>query len=120
MAKAGNFDNKRALKRHYLIYYLRVMDRKSGTVLGHLVDVNEQGIMLMCDSPIQVGSEYSMRLRWRDNSGHLVVTDFDGACRWCHPDVNPDFFGAGFTISLTDTETVAAVRHLITELGMPN
>lgn len=120
MAKSDNHDNKRDLKRHYLIYYLRVFNRDNGEVLGHLVDITPKGIMIMRDSPLEVGVNYKLRLRWRNSAGKLQLADFEGVCRWCRPDVNPDFYGAGFAISTASEEHVEAIRGLILDLGMPD
>ena len=112
--------NKRDMKRHYLIYYLRVFNRVNGEVLGHLVDITPKGIMIMRDSPIEVGLNYSLRIRWRNSAGKLQLADFDGVCRWCRPDVNPDFYGAGFAITSASPEHVEAIQSLIRDLGMPD
>lgn len=119
MGKSDDVANKRNLKRHYLIYYLRVFNRVTGEVLGHLVDITTKGIMLMRDSPIEVGLNYSLRLRWRNGAGKLQVADFNGTCRWCRPDVNPDFYGAGFAITHAEPGTIDAIQSLINDLGMP-
>ena len=120
MAKGDDAANKRDLKRHYLIYYLRVFNRENGEVLGHLVDITTKGIMIMRDSPIEVGGNYSMRLRWRNSAGKLQLADFEGVCRWCRPDVNPDFYGAGFAITSATPEHIDAIRGLIRDLAMPD
>ncbi len=120
MAKSDDIVNQRNLKRHYLIYYLRVFNRETGEVLGHLVDITTKGIMIMRDSPIEVGVNYSLRLRWRNASGRLQLADFEGICRWCRPDVNPDFYGAGFAISAASQEHIEAIQSLINDLGMPD
>lgn len=119
MAKSDNHDNKRDLKRHYLIYYLRVFNRDTGEVIGHLVDITTKGVMIMRDSPLEAGVNYKMRLRWRNSAGKLRIADFDGDCRWCRPDVNPDFYGAGFAIGSSDEVHIDAIRSLIDDLGMP-
>lgn len=119
MDKPDDFENKRTLKRHYLIYYLRVFNRENGEVLGHLVDVTTEGIMIIRDSPITVGDTYSLRLRWRDSAGRLHLADFEGLCRWCRVDVNPDFFGAGFAITAAKPEHLDAIQFLISDLAMP-
>ena len=112
--------NKRSMKRRYLVYYLRVFNRKTGEVLGHLVDITEGGVMLMRESPLETGVMYSMRLRWRNASGRLQVIDFEGECRWCRPDINPDFYDAGFFMAPGDEETLRTIRQLIGDLGMPD
>lgn len=118
MGKTDEGADKRDLKRHYLIYYLRVFNRETGEVLGHLVDITTKGVMILRDSPIDVGGNYSMRLRWRSNDGKLRIADFEGICRWSRPDVNPDFYGAGFAITSASPEHIEAIRTLIHELSM--
>lgn len=122
MAKGNTseFDNKRNMKRHYLIYYLRVFNRENGEVMGHLVDITTKGVMIMRDAPIEVGGRYSMRIRWRNSLGRLQLADFDGEVRWCRPDVNPDFYGAGFAITSAAPEHVEAISKLISDLAMPD
>ncbi len=112
--------NKRNMKRHYLIYYLRVFNRENGEVLGHLVDITTKGIMIMRDSPIEVGGTYCLRIRWRNSAGRLQLADFDGVCRWCRPDINPDFYGAGFAITAASPEHIDAISRLINDLAMPD
>ena len=41
--------NKRQLKRWYLVMYLRVFDEDTGELLGHIVDINKEGIRLVSD-----------------------------------------------------------------------
>lgn len=120
MSKSEDFTNKRDLKRHYLLYYLRVFNRTTGEVIGHLVDITTRGVMILRDSPIELGLHYSLRLRWRNAQGKLQVADFDGVCRWCRPDVNPDFYGAGFQITHADEGNITAIQSLIADLGMPD
>ncbi len=115
-----NVINKRDMKRHYLIYYLRVFNRENGEVIGHLVDITAKGIMIMRDSPIEIGKIYDMRIRWRNASGKLQIADFGGVCRWCRPDMNPDFYGAGFAITTGKDEDVKAIADLIGDLSMPD
>ena len=119
MSRTERHDNKRDMKRHYLIYYLRVFNRENGEVLGHLVDITTRGIMILRDSPIEAGVSYKLRLRWRNSAGKLQLADFEGVCRWCRPDVNPDFYGAGFAITSASEEHIEAIRKLIQDLGMP-
>lgn len=120
MSKSEDFVNKRDLKRHYLLYYLRVFNRLNGEVLGHLVDITTKGVMLLRDSPIEAGLNYSLRLRWRNAQGKLQIADFEGICRWCRPDVNPDFYDAGFLITHAEPETIKSIQSLIGDLGMPD
>ncbi|MDR1520779.1 MAG: PilZ domain-containing protein, partial [Planctomycetota bacterium] len=99
--------------------YLRVFNRNTGDVIGNLVDITTKGIMILRDSPIEVGGSYSLRLRWRNHEDRLQLADFSGVCRWCRPDVNPDFYGAGFTITPANVDDVERISRLIDDLSMP-
>jgi hypothetical protein len=44
---------KRKLKRRHLIYYLRVFEKNTDTLLGYLVDITPEGIMIMSESPVE-------------------------------------------------------------------
>jgi hypothetical protein len=52
----------RSLKRRHLIYYLRVFDRSSGKLVGHLVDVTTQGMMLISEAPLPDEAEFELRM----------------------------------------------------------
>ena len=38
---------KRQIKRRHLIYYLRIYDGISSRIIGHAVDISQQGMMLI-------------------------------------------------------------------------
>ncbi len=57
MHENGDLEEKRNLRkieRRYLVFYLRVFDGLSSKIIGHLVDITEEGIMLLSDSPIEL------------------------------------------------------------------
>lgn len=118
--KFDNAANKRGLKRHNLVYYLRVFDAGSGEVLGYLVDINAKGLMLVCDNKIEPNACYSMVLRWRNQKGEVQIAEFEGICRWCRPDVNPSFFGAGFSITSANEAHIHEVEDVIKTLCIPD
>ena len=52
----------RHLSRWRLIHYLRVFDRESETLLGHVVDITVGGMMLVSVDPIAVDRDYEVRM----------------------------------------------------------
>ncbi|MFH1134503.1 MAG: PilZ domain-containing protein [Pseudomonadota bacterium] len=107
--------DKRKLERKNLVYYLKVVDRSTGALVGKLADVSTEGIMLIHPSPLPVGTFYALRI---DIPAHLEVKgpiDFDAECRWSKPDVNPDFFAAGLqfrNILPRDIETLEKLMEV--------
>jgi c-di-GMP-binding flagellar brake protein YcgR len=104
--------NLRQADRWYLVYYLRVFDGMSRKILGHLVDISEQGIMLICDNPVEVNEDYRLRMLLPSQMKDRDEIIFSATSRWCKSDVNPDFYLVGFQIH----DLAPAIREIIVSL----
>ena len=109
--------DSRTLKRRHLIYYLEVFDQESGTLLGHLVDINVKGIMLVCKNPLKPETDYLLRMNMPESISITKEICFAGQVAWCKKDVNPDFYAAGFTVSSLDEATRRLFGRLINQVG---
>lgn len=107
----------RRLKRRHLIYYLRVFNRETDQLLGHLVDITEEGLMLISEHPIEMGITFQMRMLLPSNIGGMESWEFDAISRWCRKDINPDFFDSGFQLNDTDVKDLTVIRNLIRGFG---
>jgi hypothetical protein len=92
----GERQELREISRKYLVFYLRIYDGMSNKILGHLVDISEKGLMLICDNPIPENENYRLRMRLPTTMKERNEILFDATSRWCKSDSNPDFFLAGF------------------------
>ena len=104
---------KRRLTRKNLIYYLKVVDRRTGTLVGKLADISLEGIMLIHPEPIPVGRTYELRL---DLPEHMEVKgpiDFSAQSKWSKKDLNPDFYAAGFQFTDIRDKDVEILKQLI-------
>jgi len=90
--------DQRSQTRRRLVYYLRVFDRQGGGMMGHLVDLTTEGLMLVCPRPLVTGHTYRLRLVFPERIADRGELLFEGICRWCRPDVNPDLYAAGLQI----------------------
>ncbi|MDG4552520.1 MAG: PilZ domain-containing protein [Candidatus Contendobacter sp.] len=107
--------NKRRLKRWYLVMYLRVFDEDTGELLGHIVDINKEGIRLVSDKPIPLNQTFRL---WvdvpKENAPrqriHLKVESL-----WSGRDINPDFYATGFRIYNIGTQELLQLQLLIEE-----
>ncbi|MCP5419864.1 MAG: PilZ domain-containing protein [Gammaproteobacteria bacterium] len=111
----SNGSEKRNLRRWHLFLYLRVFDQHTGELLGNIVDISENGLMLISDKPLAVDREFHMWVDMPTEEGDRMRIQFKATSRWCGKDVNPDFYDTGFQIIDPDLETVYRVQQLIDE-----
>jgi hypothetical protein len=107
--------DQRNLKRWQLIFYLRVFNQEDGTLLGHIVDVHEQGLMLLCDQPLPTGQEFKLWVDVPRDTGPRQRISFSARSLWSRSDINPDFYDTGFQITEITPFALRRLRLLIEE-----
>ena len=90
---------RRELKRRHLIYYLRVFDRNTDKIIGHLVDITTEGLMLISEGPLETDAIFELRMDLPSEIEGVRKMDCLAHSRWCRKDDNPDFFNTGFSYS---------------------
>lgn len=110
-------NDNRNLKRRHLIYYLRVFNRATGEVLGHLVDMTTQGIKLISEKPVQPDTVYQLRIELPEELTEQRKVSFDAESVKCVRDINPDFFSTGFKIVNIDQNNTQILQFLISTFG---
>lgn len=107
----------RQVERRHLVYYLRVFDGTGSRVLGHIVDISSKGVMLLSGSPISVGENFRLRMRLPSQIANMEELIFNASSRWSKPDVNPDFFIAGFEIRDVDDAIITNIHSLMDDFS---
>lgn len=108
---------KRKLQRRHLIYYLRVFDRNTINLIGHLVDITSEGIMIISETPIEVGKSFQMRMILPKEFFGKEQINFDAISRWSDKDINPNFYDTGFQLENISDENIKIVTQLIEDFG---
>ncbi len=108
---------RRLVHRRHLIYYLRVFERESGQLLGHLVDVTGEGLLVMSPKPLEIGRVYPLRMYVSTETIPGGVLDFEARSMWGRPDVNPDFHDTGFQVIGANPAHLHHVETLIADFG---
>ena len=106
-------DNKRSVPRRHLIYYLRVFDTETNSLLGNLVDISTKGIMVVSDQQIESGIRYRLKMVLPDTLEGSKEVEFDAESRWCRNDANQDFFDTGFELIDPHSAFLDAVDRLV-------
>jgi len=110
---------RRKLQRRQLIYYLRVFDRDTGELLGHLVDITTEGVMLISEAPLQTGKVFHLKMRLPEQMSGSKEIAFDAVSKWSKKDINPDFYDTGFQFVDIRAENKEFIEDLIYEFLLP-
>ncbi|MDF1593924.1 MAG: PilZ domain-containing protein [Desulfobacterales bacterium] len=92
-------EKKRQSDRKALKVYLKVVDTKTGDLLGHAVDITEKGIMLTCEEPIEAGLGFDLQLELPAEIEGIREIHFSARSMWSAKDSETDFYNTGFEFS---------------------
>lgn len=102
----------RHIERHQLPYYLKVFNRYTDQPIGYLGNVSEDGLMIISDLPMLVGPDFDLQLKLPAREGGPQLIDLTATCLWCHEDVHPGHYDAGFMLLEAPREYECLVRAL--------
>ena len=110
-------EERRKLKRVYLMFYSRVFDLKTGEMIGYMADLNRQGMMVISEEPIPTEQILKVRLDLPEFylRPHLVM---DARSVWCKTDVNPRFYNTGFEFKSPKEEDLLLIDRMIKDYGL--
>ena len=111
-----NPDNKRRLKRWKLFYYLSVYDSSKSHLLGHLIDLNINGMMLLSRKPIATGIEFNTKINVPAEKDGIDSEDqvlLKAKSMWSRPDTDPNFYNTGFQFIGLNREAKSDIEQLI-------
>ncbi|MEK6793979.1 MAG: PilZ domain-containing protein [Spirochaetota bacterium] len=89
----------RKKKRVHLTHYLRVFNASGGAPVGQLVDITPEGLMLISDTPVDIGLTMTMRMSLPENAMNSRMIVFGTQSKWCRKDGGGKYYSMGFTIT---------------------
>lgn len=104
---------KRRYKRRHLIYYLRVFDKNTNMLVGHLVDIASGGVMLISEKPFETDKVFNFRMDLPKEIRGTKTFAFTAKSKWCKTDENPDFVDTGFELLDAKEEDAIIIENLI-------
>ncbi|MFN3580432.1 MAG: PilZ domain-containing protein [Pseudomonas sp.] len=104
---------QRRISRHQLDGYLQVFNRHTGRPMGFIGNISRQGMMLISQLPILLGSHYDLQLRLPGSGEQPELINFSALSRWCRPDATPGHYDSGF--SITENQQAFAELALVLE-----
>lgn len=107
--------NSRRNKRWFLVMYLRVFDEDTGELLGHIVDINKEGLRLVSEKPIPLNQTYRLSVDVPKEGATRQRIHLEAESLWSDRDVNPDFYATGLRIQNVNTQALLQLQLLIEE-----
>ncbi len=122
MAEGLVLNEQRNLTRRELIYYLKIIDRKSGKELGRLGDIHSEGMLVLGRPALVPGTVYDSLLelpRALQNKGAAELhLKFEAV--WNRPGPkNGNFEESGARFTAVSPDTQRMIEQLITLFAMP-
>jgi len=100
-------EEKRTRERRRSIYYLQVRDEKSSDAVGRLVDISDEGLMIVTSKSMQRGAVHALNLSV-DEADEPI--HFRAETRWCRPDANPSLYMVGLHVLDPEAGYLALAR----------
>ncbi len=85
----------RKFNRIHLIHYLRLFDRKSGDLIGNLVDLTSEGLQLISEKAIEPGKLLEIRMEFPEEVDGEQEVQINAESVWCDHQLDPDLFSVG-------------------------
>jgi hypothetical protein len=106
---------RRELKRKRLLFFLSVIDHRSDTFIGRLININTKGMMVLSNKLIQPNSSFIVRIELPTAGGESRRIICKANCIWCQKESNTEFFACGFEFQNIDSCEMGKVNLLIEE-----
>jgi len=106
---------RRRHKRHYLVSYLAVFDRQTGAPLGYLVDLTDEGMMLMTHGSLEAGRSYSCRLDLPSPIDGRRALALEAKVVWSRRCGEEDCYDTGFQFENLSVEASRVLDRLVQE-----
>ena len=103
----------RLIKRRHLFFHLRVFNRKTGEQLGHVVDISNEGLMLVSETPIPTDVDFQLSMKLPDDDNHTKYHEFEARSIWSSNESDPQIFDTGFSVTEASEQYLAMVQYLV-------
>jgi hypothetical protein len=109
--------DRRSFPRKYLMFYSRVFNQKTGELVGHIVDITPTGALLISETPLEVGQNYTLKMELPDELSLKQWLTFEARSVWCNHDVIAVFFDIGFQLLNVPQSDIDLIERLVDSFG---
>ena len=106
-------EEKRKLKRSYLIYPIRVFDPNSNQLIGFIENITLEGMMLKTGHPFRTINMYPLKMLFCEEIHKTGHFEFSAECKWWDKDSFTGFYNAGFHLEDVSFEGLQVLDKII-------
>lgn len=110
-------EERRKVKRRFLLYYMRVYDYATRHQIGNLVDITAEGMMVLSENAFSVGTTIRLRMELTEDVADKPFLEFTARSKWCKPDITPNLYNIGFEILDLEPGDEQIVQRIIEAFG---
>ncbi|MES9831505.1 MAG: PilZ domain-containing protein [Candidatus Thiodiazotropha sp. DIVDIV] len=111
--KEHSMQDKRHTPRKVADQILELHDKVSGSSLGRLVNISAEGLMLLSQEPMIIGSVFQLSLVDPQSEDENKPVEFSAEVVWCAEASQPDSFWSGFRIHEISNNDILYIDKLI-------
>ena len=111
-------NERRKHKRKYMVFFGRVIDRKSAQLIGNVADITKDGMMIISGQPLAVDQGFELRLDLSKDIFGVDHIDLDGRSIWCNPDIDPSLHNTGFKLENISEADSKIIEQIIEVYGI--
>jgi len=90
---------RRRLDRRTFSYYMRLMNEKTGELIGHLADISTGGFKMESQKPIPSNVDFRFRIDLTSDVANVPYLVFNARSKWCQRDhIDTSSFNVGFEL----------------------
>lgn len=110
-------EERRKIKRRYLMFYTRVFDARTRELLGYLLDITAEGASLISEHPLPTAQDFKLKMELSEEIADKPYLTFEAHSLWSRPDVDPHFYDTGFRLTQITSEDIAIIQRIVEAYG---
>ncbi len=109
---------RRRLDRRTFSYYMRLMNERTGELIGHLADISTGGFKMESLKPIASDVDYRFRIELTSDIANVPFMVFGARSKWCQRDhIDNNSFNVGFQITDMNPGDVEIFSRMFEKYG---
>jgi hypothetical protein len=109
---------RRRVDRRAFSYYMRLMNEKTGELVGHLADISTGGFKMESQKPIPSNMDFRFRIDLTSDVANVPYLVFSARSKWCQRDhIDTSSFNVGFEIIDMNTAELEIFSRMFEKYG---
>jgi len=109
--------NRRKDKRLQVSFFLRILDKDTDEVMGHVVDISVSGMRVLTDRSVSQDKDYTLAIDLTKDINFEQEVIFTAKCVWIEQDLSSGAYNCGFQLQNVTEKDQTIILKLIEQFG---